>query len=147
MYLVTAVFVLSAGGCGNDDGGPIPDGTDNCLQPTFTSIHTVVSSALCANAGCHAGPGAATSGRLDLSGSTAEVYARLVGVMTNDLVGISQFPLRIEAGAPDTSYFLHMVEAAEPVGSSLFRMPPGGVLAECDIAAIRDWISAGALEN
>jgi hypothetical protein len=144
---IAALSLLGLFACGNDDGGPTLDaGAPACPedQDNFAYIHGVVSAPTCANTGCHAGGGVAGSGNLDLSGTPAEVYARLVGVATNDADGASQFPLRVEAGAPDASYFLHMLESERPVGSSLGRMPPGGALPDCDIAAIRSWIERGA---
>lgn len=142
--------VLCAAGaaaCGNDDGGPVLEpGMTTCPpdQANWAYIHGVVSQPLCANAGCHAGAGVANSGNLDLSGTPVEVHARLVGVATRDAEGAAQYPLRIEASSSTTSYFLHMVESDGPLGSSLGRMPPGGRLSNCDIAALSAWIDAGA---
>lgn len=150
---VFAVVIASTAGCGNDDGAcektglsaeECSGGDDNCLMPTFTSIHGLLSSSRCANSGCHASAGVAVSGSLDLSGTPAEVLSRLVGIATVDAEGLMSFPLRVEAGRPETSYLLHMVESDAPVGSLLGRMPPGTPLADCDIEAVRMWIQSGA---
>lgn len=134
--------LLSA--CGNDAGGPLPI---VCIEPRWEDIHAIVSSSACANSACHARDGLSRANGLDLSGSSLEVYARLVGVATGDSEGAGLFPLRVEAGSSTTSYFLHMLASPTPLGSELGQMPPGRPFPACDLEAVRAWIDAGAPER
>ena len=145
-------LLLALAACGNDNGGPILDlGTADqtgdagaCLEATFAALHGLLSSERCANDSCHAGPGVFISGMLDLSGTPADVHRRLVGVATNDAEGVVQYPFRVEANSPSTSYLLHMIESDNPVGSIEGRMPPGSTLEDCEIDAFTSWIETGA---
>ncbi|MEO1230847.1 MAG: hypothetical protein AAFZ18_18280 [Myxococcota bacterium] len=132
---------LVLAGCGNDNGGPLPE---SCPLATFEDIHAMFNQPRCANGACHGGAGVASSGRLDLAGDPVAVYAQLVGVATQDPEGAASFPLRVEASSSTTSYLFHMLEAPAPLGSRLGRMPPGGQIRDCELAALREWIEDGA---
>jgi len=57
--------------------------------------------------------------------------------------------LRVKAGDPDSSYLVHKIQGTQgTVGGSGGRMPLGrSPLSQDNINTIRDWISAGALNN
>lgn len=57
--------------------------------------------------------------------------------------------LRVEPGSPDTSYLIRKLEGTHlAAGGSGARMPlDAAALDPTDIARIREWISAGALDN
>ena len=144
MLVMGALLGLTA--CGNDSGGPLLEGECR-IEANFPSIHAVFSSPQCANSSCHQGEAAGSAGRLDLSGTPAEVHANLVGAPTANIAGAIQFPLRVESGMSATSYLLHMLVEAQPVGSAIGRMPVQGSLPDCEIDAITTWIDEGANET
>lgn len=106
------------------------------IQPTLDSIQAHVLTPICSS--CHTGPTSAIlpSG-LDLSSADAS-FASLVGVQSLEDSAIA----RVEPGDPDSSYLVQKVEGTAAVGE---RMPLGGEpLDAATIAAIRNWIAAGA---
>lgn len=163
-YASLGLFALSACfglGCGTDDGGEvlsldlgaaedagIPDGADvgpvdpGCLGKTFTDVYSVLSSGSCAFAGCHGG--SSPSAGLDLSASMAEVHAALVGVAPTDTTVSGTFPARVVAGSADTSFLIHKMDEETPMGAGIGKMPPSGLLPECERYDIRAWIDLGA---
>lgn len=151
--ILSLSLLLTLGGvaCGDDDGGPVvdPPGSGACaVEANFTSIHGLLSSGTCANAGCHgAAPSETANGNLVLSGSKDEVHAVLVGVASDDPSPEVQasYPLRVEAGSSSTSFLYHQISEAMPVGRQQFQqMPVGSTLDDCSIEAIRVWIDGGA---
>ncbi len=56
---------------------------------------------------------------------------------------------RVKPSLPDSSYLVHKIQGSQAsVGGSGDRMPLiGGALTEDEIAVIRAWIAAGALDN
>ncbi len=71
-------------------------------------------------------------------------YATLVGVPS-----VESPLLRIEPKSPDESYLVRKLEGTQiAAGGKGARMPlEGGPLSAEEIARIRNWISAGALDN
>ena len=104
-------------------------------MPTLSSIQALVFDPRCVDH--HSGPSAHAG--LDLSEGMS--HAALVDVPSTqtalDLV---------EPGNAENSYLLHKLEGR--MGIVQDRMPPrGDPLTEEEIAAIRDWINAGALNE
>jgi hypothetical protein len=97
------------------------------------SIQENVFSAICTN--CHAGAAAPQGLRLEEGMS----HAMLVNVPSVEVPALD----RVEPGNPDDSYLVQKIEGTAAVGG---RMPLGGAaLPQETIAAIRQWITDGAL--
>ncbi len=106
------------------------------VQPTLESIQANVFTPICS--ACHTGPSSGTlpSG-LDLSNADAS-FAGLVGVASLEQPSV----MRVAPNDPDASYLVHKIEGTAAVGG---RMPLLQDPLEPDvIAAIREWIAAGA---
>jgi hypothetical protein len=141
--LCTAAASLLVGGCaGNGEGldangQPILPGAagGGPLTADFDSIQANVFTPICTV--CHAGADAPHGLRLDV----ADSYGLLVGVPSVEVPSL----LRVKAGDPDDSYLIQKLEGHAAVGA---RMPLGGpYLSNSEIAVIRQWITAGALQS
>jgi hypothetical protein len=138
---VLAIALALAGCAGNGvglDGNGRPAGQggatgDGALTADFASIQSHVFTPICT--ACHAGAAAPQGLRLDSTNS----YALLVGVPSNEVPAL----LRVRPGDPDSSYIIQKLEGHASVGA---QMPFGGpYLDAATIAAIRQWISDGAM--
>ena len=132
----TVVLANCGGGSGEGldaNGRPIEEGGSTVpLAPTLVSLQQNVFTPACS--ACHAAAGAPQGLRLDAANS----YAMLVGVPSVEVPGV----LRVAPGSPDASYLVHKLEGSAAVGA---RMPLGGpYLDAATIAAVRQWIAAGA---
>lgn len=142
-----ATCLASALACGNDNGGAIEDAgmaPGVCTtEATFTSIHdTLLSTSRCALSGCHAGQNA--GGDLDFEMGKQAVYDALLTGGTANANANADYPNRVVADDPATSYFFLKVSEVMPPGGMSGRMPPGPPLDDCQIQAIQDWIQGGA---
>ena len=111
-------------------------------EPTATLSGDVqpIFSSNCAFSGCHAG----SNPELGLDLSPGQTFGNLVDVPS------VQAPLaRVRPLLPDSSYLVHKIQGTQAsVGGSGERTPlTGGALTADEIAVIRDWIEAGALDN
>jgi hypothetical protein len=106
------------------------------LAPTLQSIQDSVFTPICS--GCHSGPaGPDLPSGQDLTSAEAS-YANLVGVPSLEVPDL----LRVNPGDADASYLVQKLEGTAAEGA---RMPLNGdPLPPETIAAIRDWITAGA---
>ncbi len=105
-------------------------------SPSFASIQIIFSNN-CAFSGCHSGASPAQGQDL----TAGQAYANIVGISSTEVPGLQ----RIEPGNPDGSYLVQKIEGRAAVGS---RMPLGrSPLSAQQIQDIRDWVSAGALDN
>ena len=128
---------------GDDDGAPGGDFVSTftvvavASAPTLTEVQTTVFTASCAFSGCHAG-GAPAAG-MDLSAGVA--FSSIVDVLS------TQSALdRVEPGDPDNSYLVRKIEGGPDIqGQQMPRNSPP--LSQAQMTLIRDWISAGALDN
>jgi len=139
IFTIFAAFALTAcsGGSGDDGTGNIPDPPTAAFDPVFSEIQSNVFTPSCAVSGCHTGGGAPQGLRLDEANS----YGLLVGQPS------SQDPatLRVAPGDPDNSYLIQKLEGTASVGA---QMPLNGTaLPQSTIDIIRQWISAGALDD
>ena len=145
------ILVLAAGllaGCGSSDDPapaapttpppaapappPSPPPMEDTLTPTLSSIQALVFDPHCVD---HHG-GRAVEAGLDLSDGMS--HAALVNVPS-----IQTALDLVEPGDAENSYLVHKLEGR--AGIVRDRMPPiGDPLTEEEIAAIRDWINAGA---
>lgn len=141
-----ALLVLVLAGCagdgtgldenGNPIGTPPPDDEvtlSGHVQPIFT--------ASCAFSGCHAGSSPAVGQNL----SAGQAWGSIVNVPSQEVPAL----MRVRPSAPDSSYLVHKIQGTQgTVGGSGGRMPLGGAPLTADqIAIIRAWIAAGALDN
>lgn len=103
--------------------------------PTLSAIQTQIFNISCAT--CHngAGPG------LNLTSGSS--FANLVGVPSSGSPG----SVRVVAGDASNSYLVRKIEGAAGIVGA--RMPLNGppYLSNAQITMIRDWITAGALNN
>lgn len=112
---------------------PPPTGS---FGPNFSEIQTSVFTPDCATSGCHAGANPAASLNLDATNS----YMMLVGVASSQDAGIQ----RVNPSNPNTSYLIQKLEGTAGSGGV---MPPSGALPQADIDVIRQWITAGAIDD
>lgn len=126
------------------DGKFVPDaGSGDAGAATFTAVYDqVLFGGGCASAFCHG----ASAGNLPM-GTRAQAYQSLVGVTAaGDACGRTGLK-RVDPGNPDASLLINKISVAVPGCGTV--MPPGaGVSVPPDqIALIRSWIAAGALDN
>lgn len=112
------------------------------VAPTWTSIYSSIVRPTCAIEACHGASGAELSGQLDLS-TPSIAYAALVDVGATS----SSCGTRIVPGDPGSSFFVAKIEATQDPTSCGTEMPPGTSLPADQLAAIRAWISAGAMQD
>ncbi|MCH8135540.1 MAG: Ig-like domain-containing protein [Proteobacteria bacterium] len=112
---------------------PPPPGTG--FNPVFSEIQSNVFTPSCAGSSCHSG----VNPRANLNLEAANSYAMLVGIASDQDGGIE----RVNPGSPDLSYLIRKLENIGGVGV----MPPSGMLAQPVIETIRQWITAGALDD
>ncbi len=119
---------------GNNNGGG-GGGT-----PTLAANVQPIFNANCAVPGCHTG----TSPEQGMNLSAGVSHSNIVGVASNESA-----LFRVKAGDPDSSYLVHKIQGTQgTVGGSGSRMPLArSALSTDNINMIRDWISAGALNN
>ena len=137
--LLATVLVLwscAGEGTGLDEfGNPIRANTLE-LGPTLSSIQAFVFTPICTQ--CHTGAAAPLGLALD-SGVARQ---NLVGITSVEVPGL----LRVNPGNPDSSYIVWKIEGRSGIQGG--RMPLGlQPLSAEQIAAIRGWISDGALNN
>ena len=127
------------GGSGGGSGGGGSGGSGgggSAFGANFSEIQAAVFTPTCATSGCHAGVNPAAS--LSLEAGTS--YAMLVGVASSQDSGIQ----RVNPSNPDLSYLIQKLEGTAGSGGV---MPPSGALPDADIATIRQWIAAGAVDD
>ncbi|MBI4543698.1 MAG: hypothetical protein HY703_00705 [Gemmatimonadetes bacterium] len=134
-------LVLAGGGCagegtGLDEFGNPRTGPARQLGPTLGSIQALVFSPICTR--CHTG----ASAPLGLALDPGVAHGNLVGVHSVERPDL----MRVRPGEPDSSYLLWKLEGRPGIEGS--RMPLGSPpLTPEQLAAIRDWIAAGAANN
>jgi hypothetical protein len=110
------------------------------LAPKFSSLQANIFSTNCAVSGCHLGSSAPHG--LDLSAGSA--YANLVGVASAEVPALK----RVAASKPDSSYLVAKIEGSALIAPGTGRMPLGRTpLTAEQIASVRQWIAAGALND
>ena len=106
--------------------------------PTLDEIQAAVFGPTCSNAGCHSGGGAVLPAAMDLTSAQAS-FDNLVNIPSLQSAGA----IRVMPGDPDNSYLVQKLEGTAAVGD---RMPKDSdPLDPAIIAAIREWITDGAL--
>ena len=128
-----AIANLNAGG----GGTPPPPPPGASFGPNFSEIQTSVFTPTCATSGCHAGGSPAASLNLEAANS----YTMLVGVARTQAAATQ----RVTPQDPHNRYHIPKLEGAGATGQ---QMPPtGGPLPQADIDVIRQWITAGAVDD
>lgn len=131
-----ALIAVSCTACGGSPSSPTaPSSTTNSsLSATLSSIQSQIFTPRCV--GCH---GDVTNSGLDLRASVA--FANLVNTRSSQ-----SSLLRVTPGDPESSYLVHKLDGRSGIVGS--RMPQGGpFLSTAELDAIKDWITAGALNN
>lgn len=104
--------------------------------PNFSEIQANIFTPSCATSTCHSATTAAAGLVLDATNS----YAMLVGIASLQDPGTQ----RVNPLNPDISYLIQKLEGPGVTGG---QMPPGGSVATTDIAIVRQWITAGAIDD
>ncbi len=137
--LLATVLVLwscAGEGTGLDEfGNPIQDNTLE-LGPTLSSIQAFVFTPICRQ--CHTGAAAPFGLALD-SGVARQ---NLVNVASEEIPAL----LRVNPAKPDSSYIVWKIEGRSGIQGDRMPLDMAPLSAE-QIAAIRGWISGGALNN
>lgn len=131
-----------------DDGTPRPPtatrtpapATPTPRVPTLAELQDGIFTARCASQFCHSQQ--VRAGGLNLEPGSS--WSEIVGVAPSNEAARQQGLLRVAAGDPDASFL--MVKLLGPSQAALgSRMPLGAnALADGEIAAVRQWIAAGA---
>lgn len=130
---------VAAGCVGSGQGVPAPPEPGATGPKTWAEIQTQILEPTCAQP-CHHG-GAAPKG---LALDHLSAYKALVGVTSAEAPAM----LRVAPGKPDESYLIVKVASADPrrIGSRMPRTGPP-FLSSPQIAALRQWIAAGATQD
>ena len=115
---------------------PPPPPPTGSFGPNFSEIQASVFTPTCATSTCHAGANPQANLNLDATNS----YAMLVGVASTQDPGTQ----RVNPTNPGNSYLIQKLEGP---GASGGQMPPSGALPQADIDTIRQWITAGAVDD
>jgi hypothetical protein len=122
-------------GSSTADGRSVGEASSDADTPTLSGVVQPVFDARCASQSCHGVE------KADLHLATGVSHGELVSVYS---VQVPSW-MRVLPGRPDSSYLVVKL-ADDPPGGN--RMPIGQPPLPADeIAAIRDWIEAGAADN
>lgn len=121
---------------GPRDAGFVDAGDPRCPEPTLEALRDKIFLPSCATGGCHTGPTPAEGLALDTM--LLDLGARLRQPAAQSP---SRMPM-VTPGQPGASYLFLKVFLATPPGGG--PMPPRGPLLDCELAALRRWIEAGA---
>ncbi|MBT8068646.1 MAG: Ig-like domain-containing protein [Gammaproteobacteria bacterium] len=113
---------------------PPPPGAS--FGAVFSEIQAGLFTPTCASSTCHGGGNPAAGLNLEAASS----HANLVGIASTQDAGIQ----RVNAGDPDNSYLIQKLEGTAATGQD---MPPSGAILQADIDMVRQWISAGAVDD
>lgn len=120
----------------DDNNPPAPPPPGSGFNPVFSEIQSNVFTPSCATANCHSGGNPPANLNLEAANS----YAMLVGIPSDQDNGIQ----RVNPLNPNLSYLIQKLEGTAGTGG---MMPPSGMLAQPVIDTIRQWITAGALDD
>ncbi|MBI4602590.1 MAG: hypothetical protein HY721_11580 [Planctomycetes bacterium] len=130
-------------------GGPAPrelgaEETAACFpksELSFASIAEKVFATSCAFSSCHSDSRRKAGLAL---GSREEAYRSLVGVSPTNEAALAAGLLRVDPGKPENSFLLKKLTAPGPGEGNRMPSSSSSPLPERAIAAIREWILAGA---
>ena len=137
LTLGALVLATAVGACGSSS--PTTPSSPASTAPTLAQIQTQIFDPGCGS--CHTDVGRNPSGGLNLKGGAS--FAGLVGVASSQQTGA----VRVIAGNANSSYLIQKLEGAAGIAGA--RMPRNGppYLTDAQVKFIRDWITAGALNN
>ena len=132
---VGATALLLLAGCAGD-GSQIEDGMmgGGGIEPTLASIQAHVFTPICTECHVPGGPGP-----MPLT-SEAVSYQSLVNAESIELPPM----LRVSPGDPESSYIVHKIQGRASIIGDRMPPPPRSMLTAEQIAAIVEWIDAGA---
>ena len=135
LTLGALLIAMASGACGDDPVTPSPTPT----APTLSMNQTQIFDVSCTS--CHTDVGRNPSAGLNLKSGAA--FANLVGVASSNSPGA----VRVIVGNANGSYIVQKLEGAPGIVG--MRMPRTGppFLSDALIKMVRDWITAGALNN
>lgn len=143
LFAIPILFALACSDAGDPvspgdgDDNPGNGGGDDSTAVSFADDVLPIFTASCAVSGCHSA--GSRAGNMSLAATDA--YGSIVGVTS---VGYAPV-LRVAAGDPDASVLYQKVLGNQTFG---VRMPFGApALSDEEIATIRAWIEAGALDD
>ena len=138
MTLRVTLFLLACtGGCAESE--PEEEGP----EPRFSSLHPEVFEPRCSLASCHSVVGRA--GNLVLEGEGA--HAALVDVTPMNVAAADEGLVLVAAGDPTSSFLLHKVmPGLDPTYGDVMPQNSSGLESDV-IAAIEEWIQAGAAND
>jgi len=113
---------------------PPPPPPPTGFNPVFSEIQTNVFTPDCASSSCHGG--GAPAANLNLTAGNS--YAMLV-----DIDSIQEGIKRVLPGDPTNSYLVQKLEGTAATGGQM----PSTPLPQTEIDTIRQWITAGALDD
>lgn len=129
----------TGGGEGGGTGGSALPADCDITEPTLTQIVDTYFAQSCSLDSCH---GSAKAGELDLTGSVADIHARLVDV---DATGAAK---KLVVPGDAANSFLYQKVAGTHDSPAEGTLMPQGVQEpldpECRVKALELWINAGA---
>ncbi|MBK9517670.1 MAG: hypothetical protein IPO09_10010 [Anaeromyxobacter sp.] len=132
--------LLTACLTGPDVGAAIPGGGLPSLEPTLSSVQSLVFSPRCATAACHVG-----GNGTPLSLVAGESFGALVGIPSEQAPAV---PLVTPGDLAQSYLVIKLRGTHEAVGGYGTPMPPGGEeLTAEELLAIEGWVSAGAADD
>lgn len=139
LVLGAALLAVAVGACGGDTPTTPTTGGGTTAAPTLSQIQTQIFDTSCVS--CHTDVGRTPAGVLNLKAGSA--FPNLMSGPSSGLPGAT----RVVPGNPGGSYLVQKLEGA--AGIAGLRMPRNGppFLSDAQVKLIRDWITAGALNN
>jgi len=145
-------LLCSCGGGGSSPAAVTPAPSTTCpiavakANPSFATDIVPALQSSCGSAATTCHGGATPTGHVRFTGTPAEVYAQLVGVVPASAPAGWE---RVKASDTAHSWILEKVTKDQPGGSGYgTRMPQGAPnLCQPTVDTLSAWISAGALNN
>jgi len=128
------IGLLLLAGCAGDGSRIEEDMMGGGIEPTLSSIQANVFTPICTECHVPAGPGP-----MPLT-SEAVSFLSLVNAESVEMPGM----LRVNPGDADSSYIVHKIEDRTTIVGDRMPPPPRSMLSAEQIAAIVQWIDAGA---
>ena len=106
--------------------------------PTLSELQSSIFTVSCALSGCHAG----ASPQEGMSLEAGNTWSAIVNVTSTEQGSLN----RVTPGDPNASYLIRKLEGGPGISGQ--QMPRGGpFLSAAQIQRVRDWVTAGALNN
>ncbi len=132
---LAAAIAISCGGGGGGYSGGVMGSPPPPLGPTLASIQANIFSPSCALSGCHTG----SSPQMNQNLSAGMAYSNIVNVPSTEE---PQYMRVLPGDAANSYLYMKITGDARITGVQMPKV--GGPLTADKIAAIKDWINAGA---